>query len=285
METNIEEYDPLIQAFVRVGPLLQSLINDDITIGIYDTEKLIINYPAQNFSLNVHPGDPLVDGDIVTKAIKENKNQAATVPPELFGVHLIARAIPIKDESGNVIGGIGVGQSIEDAQRLNEISDNISSVMDEITNTVEHMAKAISTLSGNIHLVTEKADTVRNSAETIEKMSSVVKEIAEQSNLLGLNAAIESARAGEHGKGFAVVAGEIRKMATNSKQQVTEIQSITSGIKDAIKNLNDHIQNVNDQSDSQAASIQQLTATMEEINSNIKILANLAQKNVALKDK
>ncbi|MDX8045820.1 methyl-accepting chemotaxis protein [Gracilibacillus sp. S3-1-1] len=284
MTINVEEYHPIIQAFVKVSPFIQTLINDDITIGIYDKEKLIINYPAQNFSLNVQPGDPLVEGDIVTQAIRENKNQAATVPLELFGVHLIARAIPLHDEAGNVIGGVGIGQSIADAQQLNETSGNLSLVMDEVTHTVEDMANAINTLSTDIHQVSEEAGTVSSSAETIEKMSNVVKEIAEQSNLLGLNAAIESARAGEHGKGFAVVADEIRKMANNSKEQVNEIQSITKEIKDAISTLNQRIQNVNEQSDSQAASIEELTATMEEVNSNVQVLASLAQKNVALKE-
>lgn len=52
----------LISAFVKVAPLLKSLTNDDITIGIYDTEKLIINIPGRTFSLNVKPGDPLVEG-------------------------------------------------------------------------------------------------------------------------------------------------------------------------------------------------------------------------------
>lgn len=63
----------LIDAFVKVGPYLNDLIHDDITVGIYDTEKLIINYPGKTFSLNVKPGDPLVEGDIITKAIRENR--------------------------------------------------------------------------------------------------------------------------------------------------------------------------------------------------------------------
>ncbi|ENH97250.1 methyl-accepting chemotaxis protein [Gracilibacillus halophilus YIM-C55.5] len=284
MEDHIEQYHPILQSFIKVAPFIQTLINDDITIGIYDSEKLIINYPAKNFSLNVNPGDPLVEGDIVTTAIRENKNQAMAVPPELFGVHLIARAVPLHDEKGNVIGGVGVGQNIADAQKLNETSDNLSNVIDEVTGTVEDMAQAISTLSNDIHLVSEKANTVSDSAEAIEKMSNMVKEIADQSNLLGLNASIESARAGEHGKGFSVVAEEIRKMANNSKDQVTEIQSITNEIKESITNLNQHIGNVNEQSDSQAASIEELTATMQEVNSNVQVLADLAQKNVDVKE-
>lgn len=50
------EYHPLLKAFVEVAPYFQMLVNEDITIGIYDTEKLIQNFPAKTFSLNVTPG-------------------------------------------------------------------------------------------------------------------------------------------------------------------------------------------------------------------------------------
>src|SRR5699024_7749644 len=191
----------------------------------------IINYPAKSFSLNVKPGDPLMDGDIVTDAIRLNKNMVAAVPPELFGVHLIARAVPLHDDNGNVIGGVGIGSSIESAQRLSTISTNLSTVINDVTSTVEEMAITISGLAENMGVVSEKAKEVNNRTEAIESISTGVKEIADQSNLLGLNAAIEAARAGEHGRGFSIVADEIRKMATHSKEQVTEIQTITSDIK------------------------------------------------------
>lgn len=64
----------VISAFIKVAPLLNGLIQDDITVGIYDTEKLIINIPAKTFALNVTPGDPLVEGDVITNAIKTNKS-------------------------------------------------------------------------------------------------------------------------------------------------------------------------------------------------------------------
>ncbi len=83
----------LVGAFVKIAPLLQNLTNDDITIGIYDTEKLIINIPGKTFSLNVSPGDPLVEGDIVYNAIRNNTALSALVPKELFGFPLAARAI------------------------------------------------------------------------------------------------------------------------------------------------------------------------------------------------
>lgn len=272
--------EPMIDAFVMVGPLLQSLVNDDITVGIYDTEKLIINFPAKSFSLNVSPGDPLVEGDIVTNAIRQNQNIAQAVPAELFGTDIVARAIPLHNEAGQVVGGVGVGISIERAQQLSDISSNISSVVNDVTQTVQSMAESISDLAENMTVVSEKAVEVNKRTEAIEQVSIVVKDLADQSNLLGLNAAIESARAGEHGKGFSVVADEIRKMATNSKTQATEIQTMTDNIKQIISTLNESIQEVNAESDSQSGAIEELNATMEEINSNVHTLAKLAKENI-----
>jgi uncharacterized protein YoxC len=258
-------------------------VNDDITVGIYDTEKLLINIPAKTFSLNVSPGDPLLEGDIIAKAISENDNQAMIVPADLFGVNLVSRAIPIRDEDGQVIGGVGVGLNVEKANKLSEISSSLSSVIDDVTKTVQEMAESVNELATNITFVSEKANEVTNSVDLIEEVSTVVKGIADQSNLLGLNAAIESARAGEQGRGFGVVADEIRKMAANSKDNVQEIQNITSQIKEVIGNLNKDIQKVNIESNTQSASIEELTATMEEINGNIHSLAELARENIELK--
>ena len=64
----------------------------------------------------------------------------------------------------------------------------------------------------------------------MSNLDSIIQNIAEQTNMLALNATVEAARAGEHGKGFAVVASEIRKLADESKQAITKITSLTSNI-------------------------------------------------------
>ncbi|MFP9130612.1 methyl-accepting chemotaxis protein [Niallia sp. BSM11] len=270
----------LLEAFIKVAPYLNNLVQDDITIGIYDTEKLLMNVPGKSFSLNVTPGDPLAEGDIITEAVRRNEAKAAMVPKELFGFPLIARAIPLHDENGRVIGGVGLGTSLEKANQLYEMAESFSAIVEETAAPIEEISTSVSQLSEQVTEVSSQISQVSNSAEEIGNISTVVKGISDQSNLLGLNAAIEAARAGDSGKGFSVVANEIRKLATNSKDNVGQINDITKTIQNLIKDLGNAFNNINKLTDTQAGSIQEFSATMQEMSKTAQELAELAEKSI-----
>lgn len=111
----------------------------------------------------------------------------------------------------------------------------------------ENAEKAKNTTMEMYHSINSKVAQAIGEAKVVEQISNLAQSIAgiaDQTNLLALNAAIEAARAGEHGKGFAVVAEEVRKLAEDSSQSVTNIQALTGQVQVSINNLIGHAQNV-----------------------------------------
>jgi len=267
----------LLDAYVRIAPSLHKLMQEDMSISVYDTEKLLIYVPAKTFNLNLTPGEPLVAGDILSTAIQNNKEMSATVPKEVFGVPFASKVIPIHDEKGIVIGGVGVATSIEKANKLFEVSENLMAIVQETAASLEEITKSASDLAERIVDVSDHMKEVSYGTNQIGQISKVVKGISDQSNLLGLNAAIEAARAGEAGRGFSVVADEIRKLATNSKQNVSQIDDITKGIREAIDNLNSAFEGIADFADLQVSSIQQITEIVQDIGKNAQKLSTMAE--------
>ena len=89
--------------------------------------------------------------------------------------------------------------------------------------------------------------------QVMDSITKLIREISDQTNLLGLNAAIESARAGEHGRGFSVVAEEIRKLATRTKDSVKQINEEMKKISDSVGEIALNIQQIAAASEEQAA--------------------------------
>ncbi|MDQ0300333.1 archaellum component FlaC [Salibacterium salarium] len=266
----------LLDAFVKVAPYLNQLSQEDVTVGIYNTEELVLNIPGETFQLPVKVGDPLQEGDIIAKAIMDNQFESMVVPKEVFGVPVVANAIPLRDENNNVIGGVGLGTSIEKNQLLADVSHNLTDMFENMGATIEEITSSIDELSNNLDHTNEAFTDMGTRVHEIETFSGEVTSISEKSHILGLNASIEAARAGEFGRGFSVVSKEVQNMGAQTKQFANDIRLTTNALSEQIHSLQEMVSNVNQQSTDQAKAIEEMSETVQSVYKDIQKLNSLA---------
>ncbi|MDE6318478.1 MAG: methyl-accepting chemotaxis protein, partial [Lachnospiraceae bacterium] len=127
-----------------------------------------------------------------------------------------------------------MGNMVEETTReVTEMIDNANSMQrysEEAFATLQNLAKINDEARGAIDVIYEQTNTTNESAMKIREATSLITSIAEETNLLSLNASIEAARAGEQGRGFAVVAGQIQKLAEQSNDSARQIENIIDSL-------------------------------------------------------
>ena len=218
----------IIKPLNRFMKGVQAVTDNDLTTHINDRgavgelKQLISDVNLLVCGLNANVKDMKEAGeDIAASATNMNsaslKTQQSLVQQDKITIEVIAESEAMSKMFNTVANSTSIA-----ANNATSAEHSVQVSMQSINQSVEK----ISMLSDTISRAEQSMQLLKNDSDDIGKILNVIRGVAEQTNLLALNAAIEAARAGEHGRGFAVVADEVRQLAQNTSQATIEIQGL-----------------------------------------------------------
>lgn len=200
------------------------------------------------------------------------------VSGEVFGWDFKSKAIPIKDEKNQLVGTIALARSLKRQMEILDIANNIAEALSQISKSINHISEGIQQVATDSSQMLDYVLKVKDENKEADDIAQFIKNIGSQTNLLGLNAAIEAARAGQAGRGFGVVAEEIRKLSNSSNESIKDIEGFLQRTDENILEISDRIEKTNDIFQEQAAGVEEITAAIEELNSTAQYLKELSSK-------
>lgn len=262
----------ILNGFLCSLPYMNELLLGDVGVTLTDCEKYLLAKPGKKLDLKINAGDPLKPGSAVYRAVHERKRVVIRADKSLFGVPYIAVAIiPLFNQKAEVIGAASVQESVDRQDDLKQMANALNNNMSVVASTMEEIAAQIQEIAATAKISAKLAQDSNAQISETDQVIQLIKSITGQINLLGLNAAIESARVGEYGRGFGVVAQEIRKLAANSADSIKKIESVIRAVQGGSAHT--------------TKQMQQVESIISQITEAVAHAAEAAQQNSVLAQK
>lgn len=275
----VPKVHPILEAFPYFSSVITDMFPAGAFLSVTDTDKTLAVQDSDKFTIEtVKVGSPLTDNPLILDAIAKkdtitvDDDSNSIAPPYHFMV------APYKDEeTDEVLGTLSVVRPRKTEFDLRNMSSTLETNLEEVAKSIEQLSNAAELIHRNEQDLNSSIQEITVLSNQIAEISELIKSIADQTKMLGLNASIEAARAGEAGKGFSVVAQEIRKLSEDSKNTVPKIKRLTDDIKETVQTSVTKSTASLSSSQEQAAAMQEITATIEEIQSTSEELSHIAE--------
>lgn len=259
----------------------------DISFSVVEGDTYLAYVPGKNIDLKRKPGDKIERGTAIYQCMQERRRIIKEFSREQshYGFPYIANAIPVFEENGQIAGCVVTVEDITTQEVIRSTSELLSSASHQL-------ATAIQTMNGQMEEMAAASEILQNgTAKAVSNVKDTgtvvdfIHEVAKQTNLLGLNAAIEAARVGELGRGFNVVAEEVRKLAVNSADSAKQIQQVLGIVKDTIIDINTNTNSLKEAIKEQTRTIEEIAASAEEMAAMANKLEKVARDSMDVTQK
>lgn len=277
-----EQTNDYLNSLMRFLPIIQNVFNNEVGVTLTDREKILWYSPSKKLDLKAVPGSELKAGTGIYRAVHENRRVIARLDKSLYGLPYISMAAPVHDDSGNTLGAIAITRTVEQEEVLKDMSQTLSNSITTLAATAQEVSAQTQEILAICKLLVGTAQESRSRVYETDQVLGLIKSIANQSNLLGLNAAIEAARVGEQGRGFGVVAEEIRKLASSSAESIKKIDTIIKAIQhdsDQTYSQIEHIEEVLNQISGAIAQVATSVQQAGEMADKLDVLAEDINKD------
>ncbi|MER1985706.1 MAG: methyl-accepting chemotaxis protein [Solibacillus sp.] len=255
-----------IEALAHVLPYIHMAFKGEAMMVVASKETgTILKYLRGNrIDAGSKDGQQVNQSDSNLQIAFRGQKADVIVPKEVYGTAFNAFSFPI-EENGKVVGALGFGHPIDDKLKLDSYMNNMQDIISNLQDNIHTLASHSEELAATSEEIDKQAQIALTDAEKSNEVTSLIKSISRQTNLLGLNASIEAARAGQHGAGFNIVAQEVRKLSSETSTATENIEKSLANINANLLNLKDNMGQINSASNEQAQLIQNFSEIIEEL--------------------
>lgn len=273
--------EQIIQMFIDLAPYINEITAEDMGVSVIKDGICMAYVPAESLDLGTKVGDQ-IKGKVSTQCLETGKRVIRSVTREqsTYGVPYVACSMPVKD-GDRVIGCITTIQTVVNQEKIRVIASDLAAMSEELTSGMQELAAGANQLSFASKELEKLGGNLESATKQTDDIVTFIKSVANQTNLLGLNAAIEAARVGEMGKGFGVVADEVRKLAVASSDSVKSISVTLNEIRNLISDIYSKIGTIDQTLESQASSIQEMASSSENLATTAGELNSVAENMFA----